>query len=712
MPADALDVLLIEDNPGDVRLIEEMLSEATTRTQRPAGQQATATQGIRHASRLEEGLDSLEEHAFDVMLLDLGLPESTGIDTLETVRERSQNIPIVVLTGHNDERVGDQAVQQGAQEYLIKDELTPALLQRSLRHAIERKDFQRTQTALHRASRDVIQAESKPEASRLVLDAAVDVLELSGIVVFLFDDSTNVLRPAATTDELRSLVDDLGAVGSEEPTATWESFVTGETIALDDVLDTDYSLLRETSVRSGLWIPLGNHGVIAIVSETTGGFDQQTVMLADNLAATAEATLDRIEREEALREHERELTERNSQLEALNRTNELIREIDQVLVQTTTREAIEQAVCERLTQEDRFAFAWIGDVVDERLRPRTWAGNDQGYLDVVSLTTEDAAGPPSVIAATSEAATVVTNVASDLRGAPWRKAALARNFGSAISVPLSYGDLSYGVLTVYTTEPDGFDERSKETFEELGETIANAINSVQTRQALLSDTVVELELAIDEPDDLLGRLARETDCEITFDGIVPQADETTRLFFTAHGAAAESVEAVAGTIPSVDHLECISTTGDGGDCVARFVIAMSGMSIPSQLIEYGAIARSIIVTATSAQVVVELPESTDVRSFVNWFEQHYPDTDLIARRDKERNNDSQQAFGAALSEQLTDRQLEALKTAFHSGYFEWPRDRTGQEVAESLSITQPTFNGHLRAAERKLCAMLFSGDSA
>lgn len=54
---------------------------------------------------------------------------------------------------------------------------------------------------------------------------------------------------------------------------------------------------------------------------------------------------------------------------------------------------------------------------------------------------------------------------------------------------------------------------------------------------------------------------------------------------------------------------------------------------------------------------------------------------------------------------------EIRQTTAHSGYFEWPRDRTGEEVAASLGITQPTFNGHLRAAERKLCAMLFEGGS-
>ena len=711
MTVDDLDVLLIEDNPGDVRLIEEMLAETVGRVGATPNRGASETSGLRHADRLEEGLRRLGDGGVDVVLLDLGLPDSSGIETLERLRERSRTVPVVVLTGLDDERVGDRAVQQGAQEYLVKDELTPTLLQRSLRHAIERKNFQRTQTALHRASRDVIKAESKPEACRLVLDAAVDVLGLSGIAIFLFDDSTNVLRPVAATDEVEALFDGLPSFDSGDTAITWKCFVAGETMSFDDVLDSDEVHQREASVRSGIWIPVGDHGVVAIVSDAVGGFDQRTALLADHLAATAEAALDRVEREEALRDHERELTRQNRRLEELNRMNELIREIDQVLVQATTRDAIEQAVCERLTREDRFAFAWIGDVVDERLRPRTWAGDDQGYLDAVSLATDVDEGPPAVTSTTSGAVTVVSNVASDLRGAPWRKTALARNLVSAISVPLTYADLSYGVLTVFAAEPGAFDARSMDTFGELGETIANAINSVQTRRALLTDTVVELELEIHDADDLLGRLAREADCEVEYGGIVPQADETTRLFFTASGAPVDAVRTAAADVPSVQRLERISSSDaddSAGEC--RFEATVTGSTIPSLLVEYGAVARSIRVAGATSRLVVELPDATDVRTFVNWFEERYPDTDLLARRDKERTDRSGQAFGAALAERLTDRQLETLQTAYLSGYFEWPRERTGQEVAESLGITQPTFNGHLRAAERKLCTMLFGGD--
>ena len=265
------------------------------------------------------------------------------------------------------------------------------------------------------------------------------------------------------------------------------------------------------------------------------------------------------------------------------------------------------------------------------------------------------------------------------------------------------------MLTVFAAEPDAFDTRSSEMFEELGETIANAMNSIETREALLTDTVVELELAITDADDLLARLAREADCRIEHGGIVPQADGTNRIFFSAEGASVETIESVGADIPSIQQLELISDGGeDGGE--HRFEVTASGQMIASTLVECGAVARSIEVADSEIRTVVELPDTTEVRTFIDRLEATNLDAELIARRDKERTDRSQQAFETALTNELTDRQLETLRMAFHSGYFEWPRDRTGEEVAESLDITQPTFNGHIRAAERKLCAMVFGQD--
>jgi signal transduction histidine kinase len=125
--AEALTVLLIEDNPGDVRLIREMLADARSGRFR-----------LEAAEQLTPGLERLAQGGVDVVLLDLSLPECQGIETLARVHTHSPGAPIVVLTGMDDEELGHRAVQSGAQDYLIKGHVDGPLLGRSLRYAVER----------------------------------------------------------------------------------------------------------------------------------------------------------------------------------------------------------------------------------------------------------------------------------------------------------------------------------------------------------------------------------------------------------------------------------------------------------------------------------------------------------------------------------------------------------------------------------------------
>lgn len=127
----ANNILLVEDNPADARLITDYLNKQ-------AGPNGNDTPAIQHVERLAEAVDA--RHAdVDVILLDLGLPDSQKFDTIETMLDASGDEPIVVLTGLDDERVGTEAVERGAQDYLVKDDLTPKLLRQTLRFAIERE---------------------------------------------------------------------------------------------------------------------------------------------------------------------------------------------------------------------------------------------------------------------------------------------------------------------------------------------------------------------------------------------------------------------------------------------------------------------------------------------------------------------------------------------------------------------------------------------
>ncbi|MBD2439730.1 response regulator [Nostoc sp. FACHB-110] len=137
MAGELIKVLLVEDNPGDVFLLQELLKEVNT-----------AKVALRPVERLSEALHLLVHDNFDVILLDLSLPDSQGIGTFLSATRQAKATPIIVLTGLDDETLALRAMQEGAQDYLVKGQVTGDLLVRSMRYAIER---QRIEDALRQS---------------------------------------------------------------------------------------------------------------------------------------------------------------------------------------------------------------------------------------------------------------------------------------------------------------------------------------------------------------------------------------------------------------------------------------------------------------------------------------------------------------------------------------------------------------------------------
>jgi two-component system cell cycle response regulator len=126
-----LRVLLIEDDPDDVRLLQVALGRARG-----------AQVDMLHADRLAVAFQYLDEERFDLILLDLSLPDGQGFDTFGQVSAHALGVPIVVLTGLDDETLAVRAVGEGAQDYLIKGQLSSDLLVRAIRYALERHKMQ------------------------------------------------------------------------------------------------------------------------------------------------------------------------------------------------------------------------------------------------------------------------------------------------------------------------------------------------------------------------------------------------------------------------------------------------------------------------------------------------------------------------------------------------------------------------------------------
>jgi signal transduction histidine kinase len=131
MKEKALQVLLVEDNAGDARLLREMFS-----TEKPGSFELT------HLSRMSEAMTHLRRGGVDVLLLDMGLPDAHGLETVRQAHAVAPSVPLIVLTGLDDEALAAEAMKEGAQDYLIKGQIENRALPRALRHAIERYRMQ------------------------------------------------------------------------------------------------------------------------------------------------------------------------------------------------------------------------------------------------------------------------------------------------------------------------------------------------------------------------------------------------------------------------------------------------------------------------------------------------------------------------------------------------------------------------------------------
>ncbi|WP_254524591.1 bacterio-opsin activator domain-containing protein [Natrinema caseinilyticum] len=602
----------------------------------------------------------------------------------------------------------------------------------SCRDITKRKRREEALTALHRTARQLLYAETDREIADVVVADATDVLDLEASAAYLFDTDENVLRPVASSTGMERLHGPVHDHRATDDSIPGRVFVDGQSRFFADVHDSPSLSNPGTDLRSAAYVPLGDHGVFVAGSATSGTFDEVSRELTDLLAATAEAALDRVERERTLRERDRELERRNHQLTRLNGINEIIRELDQALVRAETREEIERAVCDRLTTADRFSFAWIGTVDAHgdggRLEVRTHGGSTDGreYLDGVSRSLADAS-EPAVRTAVDREETVVPNVAEGLRDEPWRSQALAREYQSVVSVPLSYDEFTYGVLTVYADQPEAFDDMIRAVLAELGETIAAAIVAVERKHALLSDASTRLEFEVADDAFFLTRLARQTDCVLSFDGGIRQREDGASVIVTVDGARPDAVAAAAEKFVTVDGARVISSDGsaddggaarggdggtehggesEAGDGVGGAILVdLSRPVFALQLADHGVVVRSVEATPQSTRVVVDVPRSVDARESASVVSTVFSEVELRSKETVERT--TPRDFRSDLRERLTDRQLEVVRLAYYGGYFESPREQSGEEIADTLGISPAAFYRHVRSVQRKLFTVVF-----
>jgi len=399
--------------------------------------------------------------------------------------------------------------------------------------------------------------------------------------------------------------------------------------------------------------------------------------------------------------HERTLQRQRDELRFLDRLNGVIREVNGALIGTDSREAIADAVSDRLTDSALYDAAWTVDesLVDAAQLPETGSIRLDGGE---SVTGELADG---------EAALSVHTDGPDGASVPGDGAS-ATDDGEAVagtwtSVPLVYGRTVFGALVLFTTREDAFGERELAVLDELGESIGYAIHVANRDHVTLAETAVELEFS--STGDLLAVVSADADCSLTVEGVVPAGGGSLVLYCRVDGggadgdgdAGANGDTNVAATLEADPDVETVRRMGE-----TLLEVRLSGGSLAVPLYEYGAELVSARASDGRCTVVARTPVDADVRAVVERVQADFPDAELRAKRQQDGGADAEDLAPDGVLDGLTDRQLEAVETAYSAGYFEWPRDANAEDVAEELDIASPTFHNHLRKAQNALLGEL------
>ena len=583
-------------------------------------------------------------------------------DLFERLENLELDVPVVLAPREGSERLAAVALRHGAADYVppADDDLV-----------------ERTLAAIDQRGADRSASDQFHEVIANTLPDEAFVLDEDGVYL------EARVRPEAG---------DLYTVSADE--------LVGNTLedAFPEELATELQACIDRTLESG------ERQSIEYEGETTEGtrqFDARVVPIDDRIdGRRAVVWLARDITARAKRE--RELRQRRDQLETLNGINRVVRRVIRTLVEAPTREDVERAVCEQLVDSGLYCGAWIGERDGNGgLTVRTRAGEATTLLERVD---DPAVEPEQPVLETIETGEIRSSnrvgeepqIAEEIR-----HGARIDDVESAIVVPIVHDETIYGALVVYASRADAFSRREEAAFGLLGETIGFSINAVLNRRLLFADSVVELELRVENGTSLSFHLTETYDCTCHLEW-AGDVGGVTYQYITVEGLDGETALEEATDHESVD--ECRLVYDGHSRCTIEVRFHESGVRT---LANHGATVREITVDSAVATVLVEIPRTRDVRAVVDVLSSVYDDVSLVAKREVDRPVQTVTERRERLVDQLTDRQLTALRLAYYGGYFDWPRGSNGEEIAAAMDVSPPTMHQHLRKALQELLSEFF-----
>lgn len=368
------------------------------------------------------------------------------------------------------------------------------------------------------------------------------------------------------------------------------------------------------------------------------------------------------------------------------RLSRIVNTVEQTItaiVDANSREEIEREVCTSLVEE-QYAAAWV--LTKDRQRDKVVVSTHAGE----SANRFEGAADTSIVRRALQ--TGQSFVAPDDPG----PATEQEGKGLLAAAPLSHGETQYGALVVRAKAPDAFDDSERTVLTTLGRQIGFAIAFIERKQVLAGGAVLEVRFQYSDSEATMVGLANALDCTISLDGAVA-GDEGLLCFIRVRGISAKAALEAGGDLNGIESARLIRTDEESG----LLEIVLGGRSPLLLLVERGATITELIVEDGQATLTCELSPEVDLRRIHDELHDEFPSVELRSKREKQATTDSLRTT-ESLEKQLTEKQCAVLRTAYHAGYFEWPRGSTAEDLAESMDVSSPTLHNHLRKAQQNI----------
>jgi predicted DNA binding protein len=363
----------------------------------------------------------------------------------------------------------------------------------------------------------------------------------------------------------------------------------------------------------------------------------------------------------------------------LRRAVTVAADVGEALAAATAPADIHETVCDRLADTEGYRFAWSAAATGDGFDTLTHAGIAAEDVEQ-TLTERD-----EFVTAAMDDRTVRTE---------------EREAATLAAVPLVGGEATRGVLGIGVATSE-IETLERDLLAVLGAQVGHALAALEHRRLLRADTVTELTFGVEREAAVLPEITAALGCDFALVGTVP-ADEGLLCYVAARHV---TPDALAEHATATDALGDVRFVGDHDDGI---LLELTLRTSPIRtFVEAGGYVRSYEVDAEGGEVVGELSPEANVRGVVETVTEAFPGVHLTAKRETEHEAATGGGLRETLTDELTKRQTAALRSAYFGGYFEWPRDSTAEELADSLGVSPPTLHHHLRIAQQKMLHAFF-----